>query len=178
MTGEPWLGGGLRIQRAVLDLVEKDAVRGYAAREEACGFLMGPADDGLLVDQAQAMENLANKLHRLDPQTYFRDARTFFAFNEKKFDDAVAKQRAAGRPVKVLYHSHLDTGAYFSATDRAVMSLGEPPSTEGGAHVLGPGPAWPLTFLVTSVRAGGVDDHKLFIWDGQDFVRGGFVVEP
>ena len=73
----------------------------------------------------------ANKLHALDPETYFRTGRTFFAFNEKKFDDAVSAAARGGRPVKVLYHSHLDAGAYFSPTDAAVMSIGEPPGDRG-----------------------------------------------
>jgi hypothetical protein len=128
------------------------------------------------------MENQAAKLHALDPETYFRTARTFFAFHSKRFDDAVRRGEAAGRPVKVLYHSHLDAGAYFSPTDEAVMSMGTPPSEEGGAGVLGPGPAWPLAFLVTSVRASGVDAHALFVWSAEHERpgggRGGFVPIP
>ncbi len=64
-----------------------------------------------------------------------------------------------------MYHSHLDAGAYFSPTDAAVMSMGEPPAVEGGPVVMGPGPAWPLAFLVTSVRAGAIAEHGLFVWD-------------
>jgi hypothetical protein len=118
---------------------------------------------------------MANKLHKLDPETYFRTARTFFAFNEKKFDDAVRTRAEAGRPVKVLYHSHLDAGAYFSPTDAAVLSFGAPPTSEGAPATLGPGPQWPLAFLVTSVRrsapgaAPAVDAHKRFIWAGERF---------
>lgn len=169
-AASPWIAGQLRITRAALDAIERDARRGYAADEEACGYLTGPVGDDLLVDEAVAMQNMAAKLHRLDPVTYFRPARTFFAFNEKRFDDAVRAGADRGRPVKVLYHSHLDAGAYFSATDRAVMSMGEPPEYEGAAMRLGPGPAWPLAFLVTSVRAARIDEHRLYVWDGSDFV--------
>lgn len=174
----PWIRGGLRITRAVLDAVEADAVRGYAADEEACGYLTGPAEDGLLCDGHVRMENVASKLHAMDPETYFRTARMYFAFNEAKFDRAVREGERAGRPVKVIYHSHLDAGAYFSPTDAAVMSLGEPPAEEGGAWKTGPGPAWPLAFLVTSVRPAGVDDHKLFVWDAEQraFVDAPFTI--
>jgi [CysO sulfur-carrier protein]-S-L-cysteine hydrolase len=176
MADHPWLAGNLRITQAALDAVIADALRGYAVDEEACGYLLGPSADGALCDETVSMPNLAKKLHAVDPETYFRPARTFFAFNEKKFDDAVRQGGQAGRPVKVLYHSHLDAGAYFSATDRAVMSMGHPPETEGGPIALGPGPAWPLAFLVTSVRADGVDEHALFIWDGRDFADASFTV--
>lgn len=179
MADAPWTRGALRIHRAALEAVEADALRGYAADEEACGYLLGPVDDGALCEEAVPMENLANKLHAIDPETYFRPARMFFAFNEKRFDDAVRAGQEAGRPVKVLYHSHLDAGAYFSPTDRAVLSMGRPPEEEGGAIELGPGPAWPLAFLVTSVREGEVDAHAVFVWDGDDFVPSTFeVVEP
>jgi adenylyl-sulfate kinase len=67
---------------------------------------------------------------------------------------AVAASRSEGRPVMVLYHSHLDAGAYFSPTDAAAMSQGKMPEVEGGAIEMGPGPPWPLAFLVTSVRGG------------------------
>ena len=176
----PWQEGLLRIHRSALAAVEADAIARYGSDEEACGYLSGPAGD-VVCDETVPLPNLANKLHKLDPATYFRLA-TFLRFNDKKFDDAVSAGKAAGRPVKVLYHSHLDAGAYFSKTDEAVLSFGEPPASEGGDAKLGPGPQWPLAFLVTSVRkgAGGaaaaVDDHKVFVWSGSAFVESTFAV--
>lgn len=168
MNDAPWTLGGLRLTRAALEAVEADALDGYAKDAEACGYLRGPASDALRCDEVVAMENLADKLHALDPERYFRTARSFFAFNEKRFDDAVRASLAEGRPVKVLYHSHLDVGAYFSPTDAAVMSFGEPPAVEGGPMTLGPGPAWPLAFLVVSVERGRVVDRRLFVWDAAE----------
>ncbi len=168
----PWTAGGLSISKAVLAAVEADAIAGYAKDEEACGYLRGPAGEALHCDEHVKMVNVANKLHALDPETYFRTGRTYFTFNEKKFDDAVAASAKEGRPVKVLYHSHLDAGAYFSPTDKAVMSMGEAPSVEGGPITMGNGPNWPLAFLVTSVREGKIAEHNLFIWsaEARDFV--------
>jgi len=174
-VSSPWTAGGLKIRRDVLDAVERDALAGYERDEEVCGYLRGPAEAPLLCDEHVAMVNIANKLHALDPVQYFRTARMFFAFNEKKFDDAVTASRRSGHPVKVLYHSHLDAGAYFSPTDAAVMSMGEPPAAEGGEIRMGSGPNWPLAFLVTSVRDGQLDEHRLFAWSASD---GGFVEVP
>jgi proteasome lid subunit RPN8/RPN11 len=165
-TDHPWIQGKVRITRAALRAADEDAIRGYAADEEACGYLRGPAGD-VLCDETVRLVNVANKLHAIDPERYFRTARTFFSFNEKKFADAVDAGKKEGRPVKLLYHSHLDAGAYFSPTDAAVMSMGEPPAVEGGPIVLGPGPAWPLAFLVISVRDGAVDDRRLIVWDAE-----------
>ncbi len=176
----PWTREGVALTLAARDAVDADAIARYGADEEACGYLRGPspstAPNALLCDEAVALPNLANKLHHLDPETYFRTGRTFFAFNEKKFDDAVRRSSDEGRPVKVLYHSHLDTGAYFSPTDAAVMSFGQPPEREGGAAVLGPGPQWPLAFLVVSVgRVEGevrILDRRVFVWRDGAFVEG------
>ena len=177
MTDHLWTRGGVRLTRSVLAAVEADALRGYAADEEACGYLRGPAGDGVC-DEHVRMVNTANKLHAIDPVQYFRTARSFFSFNEKKFADAVDASARQDRPVKVLYHSHLDAGAYFSPTDAAVMSMGEPPAVEGGPVIMGPGPAWPLAFLVTSVRAGAVAEHGLFVWDdvSRAFIAADFTV--
>jgi proteasome lid subunit RPN8/RPN11 len=174
----PWVEGNVRIKRSVLAAVEADALRGYAADEEACGYLRGPAGD-TSCDEHQRLVNTANKLHAIDPERYFRTGRTFFSFNEKKFADAVEASAREGRPVKVLYHSHLDAGAYFSPTDAAVMSMGEPPAVEGGPVTMGAGPAWPLAFLVTSVRAGAIAEHGLFVWDAgsSTFVAGSLTLE-
>ena len=76
--------------------------------------------------------------------------------------EAVDASAKGGRPMRVLYHSHIDVGAYFSETDAAAATMGgDKPSYDG------------LRYLVTSIRAGVVDDHKLFAWDaeGKAFVE-------
>jgi [CysO sulfur-carrier protein]-S-L-cysteine hydrolase len=150
----PWIRGGLRITRAVVDRADEEARQGYSRDEESCGLMVGPAADALLVDEIIPMENRANKLHRLDPALYPRTGRMYFDVDPLKFERSVHAGAASGRPVKVLYHSHLDVGAYFSETDATAATMG------------GDAPAYPLAYLVTSVRAGEVDDRKLFIWDG------------
>jgi proteasome lid subunit RPN8/RPN11 len=149
----PWVEGDLIIERSVLDRVDEEARRAYAREEESCGFLVGPGLDARHIDGIVPMVNRANALHRLDPQSYPRTGRTYFDIDSMKFEAAVRRGEAEGRPIKVLYHSHLEAGAYFSETDAEVakMGQGEPP--------------WDLAYLVTSVRGGRVDDRKLFVWD-------------
>ena len=162
----PWVLGGVRIKKSVLARVDEEARAGYEKDEESCGLLLGPADppsDALLVDEIVPMVNRAKKLHELDPETYPRTARTYFDIDPLKFERAIDKGETDGRPVKVLYHSHLDVGAYFSETDAAAAKMG------------GDEPAYDLAYLVTSVRAGAVDDQKLFVWDA---ARREFVVAP
>jgi [CysO sulfur-carrier protein]-S-L-cysteine hydrolase len=144
----------VRIAKKILELVAEHARTSYAKDEEACGYLTGPDADALLCDESVPLANLANRYHQMDPETYPRTGRTYFLVDPLKFEKAVAAGKTNGRPVRVLYHSHLDVGAYFSETDAAAATMGgDKPSYEG------------LFYLVTSVRKGTVDDHKLFDWD-------------
>lgn len=148
----PWVLGAVRISKALLARVDEEARAAYARDEESCGLLVGPASDATLVDAITPMLNRARKLHELDPETYPRTARMYFDIDPLKFERAIESGEAGGRPVKVLYHSHLDVGAYFSETDADAAKMG------------GSAPAYDLAYLVTSVRADGVDDRKLFVW--------------
>lgn len=173
---EPWSRGDLQLTRAVIDAVAAEAIRAYERGEEACGYLAGPGGEVARVDEHVAMANLADSLHRADPAAFFRTARTSFAFSEQTFDEAFQAARFAATPIKVLYHSHVEAGAYFSPTDRALMSRGEPPICEGGEAKIGPGPKWPVAFLVLGVRSSAVFEQKLFVWDGADFVESTFEI--
>ncbi|MEO8875961.1 MAG: Mov34/MPN/PAD-1 family protein [Polyangiaceae bacterium] len=160
VTVYPWLLGGISLSRAVMDRVSEEARKAYQNDEESCGLLAGPAAQPLVVDTVVPMENRANKLHKFDPETYPRTGRMYFDIDPMKFDREMKARATAGTPAKILYHSHLDVGSYFSETDAQAATMG------------GDAPAYPLAYLVTSVRgpkeAGGapfVDEAKLFIWD-------------
>jgi hypothetical protein len=61
----------------------------------------------------------------------------------------------------VIYHSHVDAGAYFSPTDRQQALIGGEPTYPGA------------TYLVTSVMGGQVEAVAGFRWNDRerDFVR-------
>lgn len=159
----PWVRGGITIARDVADRIDAEARAAFERDEESCGLLLGPSADPLLVDAIVPMENRANKLHELDPVTYPRTGRMYFDIDPLEFERTVREGEGSGRPVKVLYHSHLDVGAYFSETDAQAATMG------------GDAPSYDLAYLVTSVRAGVVDDRKLFVWDPE---RKSFVEAP
>ena len=158
----PWLESELVVSRAALDVVDAHARECYP--EESCGFLLGPAAEHARIDEALKAANLANKYHKVDPETFPRTAREFYLIDARLIQRTFEGGEAAGRPVKVIYHSHCDCGAYFSKEDQAGAS-------PDGA------PSYPVMYLVTSVREGGVvDDHKLFSFRGGAWVEVPFTV--
>lgn len=149
-----WIFGNVRLPASVLQVIERAGREAYGRDEEACGFVSGPADDPLLADQAVELENLANKYHRVDPESHPRTGREYFKINALKFERSIADGEKGARPVKVFFHSHLDCGAYFSAEDAASMTMGG-----------GDAPTYDLAYLVTAVDKGEVTAHRLFVWD-------------
>ena len=166
----PWVRGQVTVPRAVLRELETEAVAAYGREEEACGYLTGPlggpGGEAKRADRAHVMPNLANRYHQLDPEAYPRTGRTYFLLDARKFQRAIEEGEPAGRPVKVLWHSHLDVGAYFSETDAAAANMG------------GEAPAHDLAYLVTSVRHGVIEEHRLFIWgEAGSYVEATLVIE-
>jgi proteasome lid subunit RPN8/RPN11 len=149
MSGDrPWVRGDLTIDAAALAEIEAHAVESYPS--ESCGFLTGPADQPHLLDQAVREANEADKYHALDPETFPRTSKTYFKINELRAARAFERGDADRRPIKVIYHSHCDTGAYFSAEDAATFS--------NGGELM-----WPCAFIVVSVLDGAVADRKLWV---------------
>ena len=168
MSGEgpSWIRGDLRVPRAVLDDIEAHALEEYPS--ECCGFIAGPADDPELADASTREVNEADKYHRLVPERFPRTSRMYFKINVLRAARTFEAGEASGRPIKVIYHSHCDAGAYFSAEDAATFA------SDGQLM-------WPCAFLVVSVVDDEVRDRKLWVHrPGTDtFDESSFeVVEP
>lgn len=149
MSGErPWISGELLIERAVLDAIQDHAREAYPS--ESCGFVSGPNSEPALLDHAAREENEADKYHKLDPETFPRTSATYFKINELRAARAFDRGDAEGQPIKVIYHSHCDAGAYFSQEDAATFAA------EGQLM-------WPCAFIVVSVMEGEVRDTKLWV---------------
>jgi proteasome lid subunit RPN8/RPN11 len=143
----PWLSIPLSLSRAVLDAVDRHALREYP--NESCGFLTGSATDAGKVDRAIEAINLADKYHKVDPETFPRTAREYYTIDARVIERTFREGEEAAQPVKVIYHSHCDCGAYFSQTDQDAAA------PDGQL-------AYPVTYLVTSVMDGKIADHRLY----------------
>jgi adenylyltransferase/sulfurtransferase len=142
--------GAIKIPREVLAQVYAHAAEGYP--EEVCGLLIGPAG-APAVDEARRCANVQNDLHAGDPVANPRTARDAYALGSRDLF-MVSKSLRSDRPVRVLYHSHPDVGAYFSETDARVAMMGGDEPAFGGVQ-----------YLVVDAQRGGARGAKLFSWD-------------
>jgi proteasome lid subunit RPN8/RPN11 len=129
------------------------AIYAHARRDypkECCGIVHGPRDRPI-ADRAVACANIQDRLHAEDPTRFTRDART--AYNLDAPDVfALQKSLRGPNPAKIVYHSHVDVGSYFSETDQTAAQFdGEP--------------AYPVEYVVVDIRASGPQGARQFAWD-------------
>ena len=157
MNGErSWIAGALDIDARVLAEIHAHALECYPS--ESCGFVSGPAAQPDRLDRSVRQENEADKYHELDPVTFPRTSSTYFKINEMRAARAFDDGERAGQPIKVIYHSHCDAGAYFSKEDAATFAAD---------NLL----MWPCAFIVVSVMEGKLAETKLWVHvpDSNDF---------
>jgi [CysO sulfur-carrier protein]-S-L-cysteine hydrolase len=146
---------------SILTREEFERVRAQAEAEypaECCGVVMERADDPeerLFI----ACRNIQDQLHAKEPSRFTRDSRTAYFIDPKDLL-MIGRKEADGYRVATIYHSHIDTGAYFSETDRKnALVDGEP--------------AYPdATYVVVSVLDGRLREAGAFRWDARqrDFI--------
>jgi proteasome lid subunit RPN8/RPN11 len=134
---------------------ELAAIHAQAIREyphESCGIILARGAERRLMP----CRNIQQELHARDPAQHPRDARTAYYIDPQDLL-RVGQLEGQGFAVAVIYHSHIDAGAYFSETDRRQALFGEEPMYPG------------TTYVVTSVRGApsgaAVDDTGAFSWD-------------
>jgi proteasome lid subunit RPN8/RPN11 len=142
----------------ILTTDEREAIQSQAVEEyphESCGVIMRRGAERKLL----RCRNAQNELHARDPQRYPRDARTAYYIDPKDLL-RIGDLEREGFDVDVIYHSHIEAGAYFSETDRRQALVGGQPAYPAAVYV------------VTSVVAGQVDAMAAFRWDAErrDFV--------
>jgi proteasome lid subunit RPN8/RPN11 len=98
---------------------ELHAIQGHARADypaECCGVVLvrtrGEAERRVL-----ACRNIQDDLHAKDPGRFPRTARTAYYIAHEHLLE-IGRRESEGFEVHVIYHSHVDAGAYFSETDR------------------------------------------------------------
>ena len=94
--------------------------------------------------------NIQDEIHAKDPAKHPRDSRTAYFIDPKDLL-AIGRREAQGFSLAAIYHSHIDAGAYFSATDKHNALI-------NGA------PAYPeVVYVVVSVAERVVGDARAFV---------------
>ena len=128
---------------------------------ECCGLLFAPLHSShgpQIATRALPVENLADKLHALDPLEYPRTSRDAFAMNEARIARLVREAEAAGERWLGIWHSHIDCGAYWSSEDKRSAAPNNVP-------------VYPTLFqTVIDCRPGRIVEARTFLWDGTDYV--------
>jgi proteasome lid subunit RPN8/RPN11 len=121
---------------------------------ECCGLLV-EGDDGA---HALLLDNLADKYHGLDPDTYPRTAEIAYILNPLK----IMEQERAGRRLVAIFHSHCGFGAYFSQED--IEQALAPRFDEDDALE----PRYPgVEYVVLNAHAEGVRGFRSFRFDDE-----------
>lgn len=123
--------------------------------EECCGFLLG-VHDRAEIDAVQRCVNEQNRYHQLDPERFPRTAREAYYLGGKDLRFLMASL-SSPRPVKIIYHSHPDVGAYFSDEDTRAALGREPDATAE--------PQYPVDHIVIDAQSDHIAGAKLFRWD-------------
>ena len=133
-----------------LEAIREQAVEEYPS--ESCGLVFVRGEERRLL----RCRNDQDAKHADDPQRYPRDSRTAYYIHADDLKK-IAQLEIQGYSMSVIYHSHVDVGAYFSPTDKKQALV---------SGYLDP------TYVVTSVVAGQAEATKAFRWDGKgEFVE-------
>ena len=147
----------LAISRGSFDQIVAQAEREFPY--ECCGFIIGDAT----IEEVRPVRNIQDQKHAEDPADFTRDARTAFLMDPKDHLAVLKEIDRRRLALKVVYHSHPDHDAYFSATDRAQACSFDPSE-----------PDYPETgYIVMSVRGGKFVRAAAFVWDAarREFVE-------
>ena len=118
---------------------------------ECCGMIMESVETSTL--RLCPCQNAQDMYHQLDPTNFPRTSETAYFIDSGQLFKIQKKARENREKIKIIYHSHINAGAYFSEEDtRIALSEGEPVYSG-------------VEYLVVSVVQGKVSDYNLFKWD-------------
>lgn len=120
---------------------------------ETCGLLIGPRKQKEKITGIYPCKNVQDEYHVLDPVNFPRTSETAYFIDPQDLLRVQKELREKDSEIRVIYHSHVNAGSYFSEEDqRIALSEGRP---------VYPG----VSYLVVSVREGKSKEVSLYEWD-------------
>ncbi len=144
----------LEFDDASIAQVISEAERCYP--NEACGVILGLPDAEEL-QRVEPLRNMQDKFHKFDPERFKRTARDAFRLDDMQRMRLLDEAEKDGLVERVLFHSHCDAAAYFSAEDRAM-------AVQDGIELM-PG----VVYLVASVLDGRCADLAAYLYEEGQF---------
>ncbi len=113
---------------------------------EACGIVTGTSHALTRITRCANVQDA-------DPQNPSRTSRDGYTLDPGEMFRILRDARKRGEDVRVIYHSHVDAGAYFSAEDKRMATWDGEPVYPGVGHI------------VIGVQRGEPREASLFTWN-------------
>lgn len=137
----------MKIPSSILQEIFKYAETEYP--KECCGMLLEKA--GRL--RILFIQNLQDQYHQQDPKNFPRTSRDAYFMDPQKLLEIHKEIRSTQEKIKIIFHSHIDSPAVFSAEDKRMALENKEP-------------LYPETdYLIASIQAGKAQDWKLYRWN-------------
>ena len=122
---------------------------------ECCGMIMGAEKSTGELSRLRPCKNVQDEYHRRDPENFPRTAGTAYFIEPRELLTIQKELREKKEAIRIIYHSHINAGAYFSEEDTKIACQEGEPTYPG------------VQYLVVSVANGKVKDRALFVWDSK-----------
>jgi len=153
----------ITVERSTMLEIYNHAMSEYPL--ESCGWVIKYNDGREVYTAAQ---NLQDKYHKIDPESYPRTSKDAFLIDTLKMNRAIEEAEKEGGFLFSIVHSHIDCGAYFSAEDKAQMT-----TLDGHEPVFNSD-----SYLVVAVEKGKIKESAIFIFnkESKDFEKRNLVI--
>ena len=136
----------VHLSRSTVEEIHTHCQDDYPA--ECCGIIASGAGG----HSVHRCRNIQDELHKRDPETHSRTARTAYRMDDLEVARILQQVEAEGGGLAAFYHSHIDCDAYFSEEDKAAAMFLDEPAYPG------------VSYIVVSVIDGEVRGHAAFRW--------------
>ncbi len=104
------------IKKRIIDAVYRHAISAYPS--ECCGIITGKKGIPASLENSFPCRNLQDEMHASDPQKFPRTSKTAYFLDPKDLLNIEKVARTKDEVIRIIYHSHVDVGSYFSDEDK------------------------------------------------------------
>lgn len=118
--------------------------------QESCGLFL--SNQAGTLTRVIACKNLQDELHQENALHYPRTSKTAYFIDPKQLFQIQKEMRSTSEHIAVIYHSHINAGAYFSEEDHRLAVLNDEPLYPN------------VKYLIFSLIKGKVKENALYAW--------------